>query len=490
MTWLLTLVLVLGLAIPAGAVGQPVAPSAEEREALDQLRVSGPGGEIVFSSRRDGKWRLFRIYSDGSNLTRLSHGTANHTRPFFVLGGSKLVYQSDEDGLFQIWMAEPDLGKPRRLSPAGQQEWFQGLTSDGKLMLVARQRHKDQYLLRNLVDGSETPVVFNDQRLGDGFLDGMLSPDGRRIVFLYKDGGPGELDRGLYAVDLTPEGRAENARLITVGCGTSWRSDSQAFLASRFLTFRGGPGTEVWLCGPKGPIERLTSNLDWNYAAAFSPDEQWMVWAASPLYSHDPASGRYEIYIKRLHDRNPIRLTFHTATDMDPTWRGQRSNLKGSQADFVYEAEDYAHPPAVVLDDPQASGGKAVGVHRSVDRAGAVVYGQYDVLPAGQYQARFRLRLANVQRQGMVAELDVSVEGGKRILAKRALRAEEFTSGRYRDFDLVFNSDQLLTALECRVSFYPGVADILVDVITVKPYRDPSWYQRVWDWTTSFFGDD
>lgn len=490
MTWLLTLVLVLGLAIPAGAVGQPVAPSAEEREALDQLRVSGPGGEIVFSSRRDGKWRLFRIYSDGSNLTRLSHGTANHTRPFFVLGGSKLVYQSDEDGLFQIWMAEPDLGKPRRLSPAGQQEWFQGLTSDGKLMLVARQRHKDQYLLRNLVDGSETPVVFNDQRLGDGFLDGMLSPDGRRIVFLYKDGGPGELDRGLYAVDLTPEGRAENARLITVGCGTSWRSDSQAFLASRFLTFRGGPGTEVWLCGPKGPIERLTSNLDWNYAAAFSPDEQWMVWAASPLYSHDPASGRYEIYIKRLHDRNPIRLTFHTATDMDPTWRGQRSNLKGSQADFVYEAEDYAHPPAVVLDDPQASGGKAAGVHRSVDRAGAVVYGQYDVLPAGQYQARFRLRLANVQRQGMVAELDVSVEGGKRILAKRALRAEEFTSGRYRDFDLVFNSDQLLTALECRVSFYPGVADILVDVITVKPYRDPSWYQRVWDWTTSFFGDD
>jgi hypothetical protein len=482
--------LILGAAAPVGAVGQPVAPSQEEREALDQLRASGPGGEIVFASRRDGKWRLFRIYSDGGNLVRLSQGIANHTRPFFVLGGSKLVFHSDEDGPVQIWMAEPDLSKPRRLSPAGQQEWFQGMTGDGKLMLVARQRHKDQYLLRNLVDGSETPVVFADPSLGGGYLDGMLSPDGRRIVYLYKDGGPGEPDRGLYAVDLNPDGRTANPRTITVGCGTSWRSDSQAFLASRFLTFRGGPGTEVWLCGPQGPIEKLTSNLDWNYAAAFSPDEQWMVWAASPLYSHDPASGRYEIYVKRLRDRNPIRLTFHTATDMDPTWRAQRSQLKGHQADFVYEAEDYTHQPAAVLDDPQASGGRAAGVHRAVDRAGAVVYGQYDVLPAGQYQARFRLRLANVQRQGLVAELDVSVEGGQRVLAKRSLRAEEFTSGRYRDFDLVFNSDQLLTALECRVSFYPGVADLVVDVITVKPYHDPAWHQRAWDWASGLFGDD
>lgn len=95
--------------------------------------------------------------------------------------------------------------------------------------------------------------------------------------------------------------------------------------------------------------------------------------------------------------------------------------------------------------------------------------------------ARFRLKLARPLGPGLVAELDVSVENGQRILAKREVLAEEFTSGKYRDFDLSFNSEQLLTALECRVSYYPGVADLMVDVITVKPSSPPPWYQPFLD---------
>lgn len=476
----LALMLAWGLAVQALAMGQPVAPGAEEREALDSLK-GVTKGEIVFSSRRDGKWRLFRIYSDGTNLVRLSRGIANHTRPFFVLNGSKLVYQSDEDGPVQIWMAEPDLSSPKRLSPPGRQEWFQGLTADGKVMLVARSRHKAEYFLRRMGSGLEVPVAFEDRRLGDGLLNGMLSPDGRHIAYSYKDDPGGGPERGIYVVDLEPDGRTSGTRYISDGCFVSWRSDSQAFLASRFLTFRGGPGTEIWLCDLQGPREKLTRNLDWNYQASFSPDERWMVWAASPLYAHDLGTGRYDIYVKRLAERTPVRLTFHTAPDLEPTWRAQRSRLTSHGPDFVYEAEDFTHPPATVAEDGGASGGKVALARRDADRAGAVVFGQYDVLPAGYYMARFRLKLARPLGPGLVAELDVSVENGQRILAKREVLAEEFVSGKYRDFDLPFNSEQLLTALECRVSYYPGVADLMVDVITVKPASPPQWYQPVLD---------
>ncbi|MFH1034782.1 MAG: hypothetical protein V1806_09785 [Pseudomonadota bacterium] len=472
----LALLLVLTLAAQALAMGQPVAPSAEEREALDSLK-GVTQGEIVFSSRRDGKWRLFRIYSDGSNLVRLSKGIANHTRPYFVQNGAKLVYQSDQDGPIQIWMAEPDLASPQRLSPPGRQEWFQGLTADGKVMLVARSRHKSEYFLRRMGSGLEVPVVFEDRRLGDGLLEGMLSPDGKHLAYFYKDDADGGPERGLYVVDLQPDGRTSGTRYISDGCFISWRGDSQAFLASRFLTFRGGPGTEIWLCDLQGPREKLTRNLDWNYQAAFSPDEHWMVWASSPLYAHDLSSGKYDIYVKRLNERAPVRLTFHTAPDLEPTWRAQRSRLASHRPDFVYEAEDFTHPPASVAEDGGASGGRVALARHDADRAGAVVFGQYDVLPAGYYVARFRLKLARPMGPGLVAELDVSVENGQRILAKREVLAEEFVSGKYSDFELNFSSDQLLTALECRVSYYPGVADLMVDVITVKPASPPQWYK-------------
>lgn len=478
----------LGLALPraALAVGQPLAPSADEREALDLLRAAGPGGEIVFCSRRDGKWRLFRIYSDGSHLARLSHGTANHTRPVFVQQGAKLVFQSDQDGPDQIWMAEPDLTKPRRISPAGRAETFQGLTADGKLMLVARQHNRDGYVLRRLADGQETPVTFGDARLGGGPLQARLSPDGRRVVYQYQPQAEGEAEAGLYAAELGPDGRVGPARYIISGCFGAWRADSQAFVASRQAE-EGGPGAEIWLCDTRRPLEALTRNLDWNYFAAFSPDENWLVWAASPLYSRDQASGRYEIYVKRLRDRTPLRLTFHTAPDIAPTWRSQRSHARGLSPDFVYEAEDYSHLPAFILEDPKASSGKASLAPREAAKDAPVVYGQYDVLPAGRYVATFRLRLARAQDPGHVAELDVSVESGRRILARRAVHAQEFASGSYQDFPVVFSSEQLLTGLECRVSFTPGRADLIVDLIRIQPYQEPAWYQSVWDWVTGLF---
>ncbi len=481
----LLLLAIWTLSISAGqawAFGQPVAPSQEEREALESLKGS-VSGEIVFSSRRDGKWRLFRILPDGGDLARLSSGTANHTRPFFVLGGTKLIYQSDQDGPNQIWMAEPDLTQPRRLSPAGREERFQGLTADGGRMLVARSLRPPAYLLRDLASGRDTPVDFSAHGIKNGRVEAMLSPDGTKIAYQFKDGGEGEPPRAVYVMDLGPDGRAANPRRVANGCFTAWRSDSSAFLTCQFAVFRGVPGTEIWLADDKVAREQLTTNLDWNYFPAWSPDERWMVWAASPLYSHDQSSGKYEIYVKRLRDRNPVRLTFHTAPDVDPTWRAGRSKIKGQPTDFVYEAEDYSHAPATVAADPQASGGKAAFASFGAPKAGGIVYGQYDVLAPGRYVATFRLKFSQPRGKGLAAELDVSVDNGQRILAKLPINGSEIKPGRYQEYQLEFNSDQLLTALECRVSFYPGVADLSVDVITVKPASSLPWYQpakRMW----------
>jgi hypothetical protein len=321
-----------------------------------------------------------------------------------------------------------------------------------------------------------------------GALEAALSPDGRKAAFLFKPETADQPKGGVYVADLDQEGRAAKPRWIGEGCCPAWRSDSEALLFSRLPTIPGVPGTEIWLADMQGPREQLTRSLDWDYFPAFSPDQRWMVWAASPLYSQDRQGGQYEVFVKRLHDRNGVRLTFHTAPDIEPTWRTGRSKLKGAVPDFVYEAEEFARGAAQVAEAPGASGGKVALARREAPHAGPVVYGQYDLFAPGSYLVRFRMKFGKPMAEGLVAEMDVAVDGGKRILAKRALRSGDIAPERFGHWDLAFNSEQLLTGLECRVSFYPGVADLMVDVITVKPAGSGSWLRSLGDLWSRWWG--
>ncbi len=188
--YILLAILLVDPAFSAWAFGQPEQPSADELKALQGLkeRVSG---EIVFASRRQGNWRLYRMDADGSNLVLLSRGKANFRWPYFVKGGKKLIFHSDQAGPMQIYMAEPDLTNPKRLSPEGQSELFHGITTDGRMMLVAKQENPQGYMLRYLDSGREVPVNFSAHGLKKGWLGADLSPDGRKLAYLFKAEGPG-----------------------------------------------------------------------------------------------------------------------------------------------------------------------------------------------------------------------------------------------------------------------------------------------------------
>ncbi|KMY68878.1 hypothetical protein AAU61_04685 [Desulfocarbo indianensis] len=466
----LPLLLLIMLAWPAPAAwayGQPLSPDAGERKALQSLkqRVSG---EIVFASRRRDNWRLFRMDADGSNLVMLSRGQANNRWPFFVMGGRKLIYHSDQAGPMQIYLAEPDLSGSRLLSPEGQAELFHGITADGSLMMVAKDESPQGYWLRHLDSGREVRVDFSAHGLKQGWLGADLSPDGRKLAYLFKANGPGgQPGRAVYIMDLDPEtGRASNPREVSDGCFTVWRDDSKALLTCRFALFRGAPGTTIWLAGPQGPQRKVAAKFGWNYFPAFSPDGNWLAWAASPLTQKDDHTGNYEVYLQPLDGGEAVRLTFHSAPDVSPTWRAQRE-LPFANQGLTYQAEDYAHPPGKVVADIEAAGDKAVRAERN-GPGGHVVFGQYENLPAGRYRALFRVKIGEAGGDGLVAELDAVDKLGSRSLAKRQVRAKELTAGRYQEVELDFNSDEPLEGLELRVAFHPGAADLQVDQIVLQ----------------------
>jgi len=268
-------------------------------------------------------------------------------------------------------------------------------------------------------------------------------------------------------MEVDDQGRLRASRLVSDGCMVGWRPDSQAFLTSR----RTAAGTSQWLAHPDGHKERLSEGRQWEYWPAFSPDGQYLVYGASPSDQHDSDTGNYEIYIRRFDGGEPLRLTFHSAPDLEPAWSANEggqaasSQAEAASAELIYEAEDYCHPPGQVYSDDQASGGRAVVVQRQTP-AGNVIYGQYDYLPAGGYLARFRLRLAAVQGKGPVARLDVSKGGGK-VLASRQVTPKDLPGDGFAEIEVAFTLDQADKDLECRVAFIPGVADLHIDRISV-----------------------
>ncbi len=268
-------------------------------------------------------------------------------------------------------------------------------------------------------------------------------------------------------MDLDPNtGKASNPRQVSDGCYTVWRQDSQALLTCRFALFRGAPGTTIWLAGPKGPERKVAAKFGWNYFPSFGPQGKWLAWAASPITQKDDHTGNYDIYLQPMDGGDSVRLTFHSAPDVSPSWRAQQK-LPFAGHGLVYQAEDFAHKPGEVVAESKANGGKAVLARRG-GKGGHLIFGQYDHLPAGSYRALFRIKAKDTDGEGPLAELDVTTKLGSKVLAKRQVKADELVPGRYQEFELVFSSREPLDGLELRVGFHPGVADLYVDHIRLQ----------------------
>jgi Tol biopolymer transport system component len=63
---------------------------------------SHDGNNIAFSRRIDGKKQIFIMDADGGNLKRVTNNAADNELPCWSPDSSKLVFQSDRDGNWEI----------------------------------------------------------------------------------------------------------------------------------------------------------------------------------------------------------------------------------------------------------------------------------------------------------------------------------------------------------------------------------------------------
>jgi Tol biopolymer transport system component len=77
---------------------------------------SPDGSRIVFTSNRDGNYEIYVMDADGSNQQRLTDNPARDSHPSWSPDGSRIAFHSNRDGNMEIYMMDADGSNQQRLT--------------------------------------------------------------------------------------------------------------------------------------------------------------------------------------------------------------------------------------------------------------------------------------------------------------------------------------------------------------------------------------
>lgn len=197
-----------------------------------------------------------------------------------------------------------------RLTHDGRLKQRPTWSPDGKQLLFSRHVDEQIHLIRCDADGKHEERLFENQYPR---MDAVVSPDGKRLAFVWDKVSPGQGDMELYLADAT----GENPEPLFVTKGKlsheewpSWSPDGD-WLA---CTSTRDDNSELYLIKVDGSEQqRLTSDPALDVHPAFSPDGTKIAFATNRW-------GDLEIAVYDVRTSLIARLTESTGLDDYPAW--------------------------------------------------------------------------------------------------------------------------------------------------------------------------
>jgi Tol biopolymer transport system component len=143
-----------------------------------------PGDKrIVFESTKDGKFAIYTIKNDGSDLKKLTSGDANDEQPRWSPDGKQIVFISDRDDHLQLYLMNADGSNQRRLTNSSDIDYLPDFSPDGKRVVFMSRKDRssaihDIYSIRT--DGTQRTQLTVE---ATNEMSPLWSPNGKLIVF-------------------------------------------------------------------------------------------------------------------------------------------------------------------------------------------------------------------------------------------------------------------------------------------------------------------
>jgi serine/threonine protein kinase len=223
-----------------------------------------PDGRLVFVSNEGGLADIWIADPDGHNRKQLTLNGAANFAPVVSGDGRYIVFVTWRDGKRNLWRINLDGSNPVRLT-SGLADAYPSVSPDGRWVIYTAQEGVKPTLWKVSIDGG-TPVQVSDHVA----TSAAVSPDGRFIAYSYPESRDPFAPPNRLSV-VTFEGGAIVKTFEFVGSGTvlpvlQWAQDGKSI----FYTVSTNNVTNIWSQSLDGGPPKQTTNFNDLFMTSFA----------------------------------------------------------------------------------------------------------------------------------------------------------------------------------------------------------------------------